>query len=271
MADLISTMKERIKSSGISRREVFYIGADSKRRIRFLQELNEGYEYTFHSHWTKGINALCAEQCGLDCLYCEDTDPEMKTYSMYAWSVWDSDANAVQILLYKVTGITPVPQLIEFYEEYGTIMDRDYTIKKTGKGMGSSITVIPGEISKFRNTKAKPYTEKQVKKILAKAFPANVTDSVSDEDVEEEEVANKAKSVDAKKAKSEKKQKKPRTLENKLHDLHDSELADIAFDFGISKKETKGLDKDEVIDLLISDYDEEDLLEAYSNYRDDDE
>ena len=40
--NLISAMKERIKSSGTSKKDVFYVAADSKRRIRFLQELDTG-------------------------------------------------------------------------------------------------------------------------------------------------------------------------------------------------------------------------------------
>ena len=164
--NLISAMKERIKSSGTSKKDVFYVAADSKRRIRFLQELDTGYEFKFHTHWERGINALCCEHYHQDCPYCADTDENMKESTMYAWNVWDYDANKVVILLYKATGITPVPAFIEFFEEYGTICDRDYTIKKIGKGMSGNITVIPGEISKFRNSKAKPWNEKQIIKIL---------------------------------------------------------------------------------------------------------
>ena len=56
--NLISAMKERIKSSGTSKKDVFYVAADIKRRIRFLQELDTGYEFKFHTHWERGINAL---------------------------------------------------------------------------------------------------------------------------------------------------------------------------------------------------------------------
>lgn len=272
MDDLISNMKERIKNSGTSRKEIFYVGADSKRRIRFLQELNDGFEFQFHSHWNKGINALCLEEVGGDCPYCAEVDEELKTYTMYAWSVWDADANAVRILLYKATGITPVPAFIEFFEEYGTIMDRDYTIKKIGKGISGNITVIPGEISKFRNSKAKPYTKKQMIKLLEKAFPVNGNEA-EDED-EEDLKPKKKKGKDKGKSKKQpqkgKKKKEP-TIEEKLAELDEDELKEIALELGISKKELKKLDEEEIVELLVSDYEEEDLTEAYESFQDADE
>ena len=99
--NLISAMKERIKSSGTSKKDVFYVAADSKRRIRFLQELDTGYEFKFHTHWERGINALCCEHYHQDCPYCADTDENMKESTMYAWNVWDYDANKVVILLFN--------------------------------------------------------------------------------------------------------------------------------------------------------------------------
>ena len=257
---LIDSMKERIKNSGTSRKEVFYVGADAKRRIRFLQELDDGFELKFHSHWNRGINALCAETYGKDCPYCADTDEEMKEVTQYAWSVWDYDANAVRILLYKATGISPVPQLIEFAEEYGTICDRDYTIKKIGKGMSGSITVIPAEVSKFTNKKAKAFNYKQVVKILEKAYPLNSEDVEDDND---EEPKKKKKVVEKKN-----KKKKEKTIEEKLSDLDIDALRNIAIELGVAKKELKGLDEEEIVELLVDDNDEDDLNEAYEEYMD---
>ena len=85
--DLISSMKDRIKNSGSSRKEIFYVGADSKRRIRFLQELDTGYEFKFHSHWNRGVNALCGDHYNVDCPYCADTDEDMKEVTHHAVAV----------------------------------------------------------------------------------------------------------------------------------------------------------------------------------------
>lgn len=252
---IIDNMKKRIKESGSSRKEVFYIGADQKKRIRFIDELDEGKEFTFHSHWNKGINALCGETYGVDCPYCEDTDEEMKTYDFYAWNVFDYDSNAVKILLYKATGITPVQSFIEFFEEYGTIKDRDYTIKKVGKGMSGSMTVIPGERTSFRNKKAKPYNDKQIIKILREAFPIKNED-VYDEDYEKETKVSRRN-------KSTKSRKKELTLEEKISNLEEDEIIEIAYELGIEKKEIKGMDSDEIVELMFDDYEEEDIQDVY--------
>lgn len=255
---LIDSMKERIKNSGANKKEVFYIAPDSKRRIRFLQELDSGFEFKFHSHWNKGINALCAETYGKTCPYCNDDDEEMKEYTNYAFSIFDYDSNDVKILLYKATGLTPLPAFIDFFDEYGTIMDRDYTIKKSGKGMSGNITVLPGERTTFRNAKAKPYTKKQIISILQKAFPVN------DEDYSDDEDDDSSKSK-----KSEKKsKKKEKTIEEKLQDLDIDDLRSIAIELGVSKKELKGLDEEEIVELLVDDNDEDDIEEAYQDYID---
>lgn len=259
MGNLIENMRDRIKNGGSNLRDVFYIAADSKRRIRFLQELDTGFEFHFHSHFNRKINALCGTEYNHDCPYCGDQDPDMKDVVMYAWNVWDYDANAVRILLYKATGISPVPALIDFYDEYSTIMDRDYTIKKTGQRLNSVISVLPGDIAKFRN-KAKPYTRQQIVQILAKAYPFG-EDEV-DQDEEQERPAKNKKSE--KKAK-----KKEKTLEEKLLELDVADLREIAIELGISKKELKGLDEEEIVELLFDDNDEEDVEEAYQEYIED--
>lgn len=259
MGNLIENMRDRIKNGGSNLRDVFYIAADSKRRIRFLQELDTGFEFHFHSHFNRKINALCGTEYNHDCPYCGDQDPDMKDVVMYAWNVWDYDANAVRILLYKATGISPVPALIDFYDEYSTIMDRDYTIKKTGQRLNSVISVLPGDIAKFRN-KAKPYTRQQIVQILAKAYPFG-EDEIDQDEEQERPVKNKKIEKKAK--------KKEKTLEEKLLELDIADLREIAIELGVSKKELKGLDEEEIVELLLDDNDEEDVEEAYQEYIED--
>jgi len=257
MGNLIASMRDRIKNGGSNLRDVFYIAADSKRRIRFLQELDTGYELHFHSHFGRKINALCGTEYGHDCPYCGDQDPDMKDTVMYAWNIWDYDANAVRIFLYKATGISPVPALIDFYDEYSTITDRDYTIKKTGQRLNSAISVLPGEISKFRN-KAKPYTKQQIIQILAKAYPFGEEDVVDEDEDDEPKKKNK---------KTEKKvKKKEPTIEEKLSELDLDDLRNIAIELGVPKKELKGLDEEEIVELLVGDNEEDELQEVYEEY-----
>ena len=69
------------------------------------------------------------------------------------WSVYNYEAKEVQLFMFPVNNFTPVPALVALYENYGTLMDRDYVISVSGRGVNKSFTVIPMDKVKFRNTK----------------------------------------------------------------------------------------------------------------------
>lgn len=185
---LISQIKSDISRSGSSREKILYIGADKKVRIRFLNELDDGYSFVFHQLWDDGINCLCPKELDEDndCMYCNDTKNEkLRTYKMYAWSVYNFETSKVEIALFKVNRCSPVQQLIELSENYGTIMDRDYVIAKKGSGFDVSFTVIPQDKSKFKNAKALPFTREAMLKILNTGYPYNDNSDDDDDEVEE--------------------------------------------------------------------------------------
>lgn len=245
---LVDKMKERIKNSGTSKREVLYFAPDSKRRIRFLTELDAGEEFIFHSSYNRGINSLCAETYGKACPLCSDED--VTTVTNYAFSVYDYDSDSVKILLFKATGISPIPAFIEYFENYGTMLDRDYIVKKVGKGISGSFVVTPCDREKFKNSKAKPFGKETIIKLLAKAFPLP-SDLVDDEEGEDEAPKKK----DVKKTK-----KHEKTLREKYEELTLDELKEIAKELGLSKKEIHAIDdEEEFVGTLFDDYEEEDL------------
>ena len=194
MSGLIGKIKDDARRSGANKSKILYVREGSKVRIRFLQELDDGLEVIMHDSFEKGINTICQEQIGKPCPYCDDE--ELRTRSSYVWSVWDYDSNEVKLMMYPVNNCSPIPQLLALNETYGTIMDRDYVLNVTGKQMNKTFTVIPMDKVKFRNEKAKPFTEKAIWNILAKAYP--VDDDEEDDDDEEEEKA--VKKAPAKKA-----------------------------------------------------------------------
>ena len=258
-SDIIKKMKENIAKSGSSKREVLYFPADSQHRVRFLQELDTGYSFTFHSDFNEKIFTLCKDPTDHeDCDLCKD---EIGIQENYAWSVWDYDSNSVKILMFKATGVSPIPALIEMFEEFGTVMDRDYKIKKVGKGMGGSFAVTPLDKSRFRSN-AKPYSYNELEDIIDKAFPYENSNSDSDED-EDDEPVKKSKKTEKKKKKS---------LRSKFEELSMSDLKEICLNLGISKKEFKNFeDEDEVLDELFDNYEESDLEELYNDLSDDEE
>lgn len=262
MGNIVKQMKEAIEKSGSSRKDILYFGSDSAHRVRFLQELDDGYSFQFHNDFSANINELCHDpEDHEDCPLCKDG---VRIKQQFLWSVWDYDSNSVKLVNFRATGVTPVPTLIEFYENYGTICDRDYKLKKVGKGMGGSFIVTPLDKEKFKNAKAKSYTEKQVKDILVEAYkPADEVTSNSGD--EEEEVKP------TKKAKASKKAKKESTLREKYEELGMDELKSICFELGMSKKEFKAFDdEEEVLDELFDNYEEDDLQELLDNLVEDD-
>ena len=195
---LIKKMKERIAKSGSSKKEIMYFGKDTVKRIRFLQELDEGFQFQFHNDYNASIYTLCKDpEEHEECHLCKD---EIAIQDVFVCNVWSYDDNAVRIIAFKATGVSPVPSFIEMYEEFGTIMDRDYKVKKVGQGMGGSFVVTPLDKERFKNKKVKPFNEDQIKEMFEKAYPEKKDEDDEDED-DEEEMENEVKKRKNKKIK----------------------------------------------------------------------
>ena len=262
---LIEQMKEKIAKSGSSKKDILYFGKDTQKRIRFLQELDEGYVFEFHNNWDPSIFELCKDpEDHENCKLCEEG---ISLQDQYVWSVWDYDSSSVKLIQFKATGLTPIPAFIEMYEEFGTIIDRDYKVKKVGQGQGASYVVTPLDKERFKNSKAKPLTRKQVKEILENAWqPKEITTDEDDDDEEEEE--EKAKNTKSKK----KNKKRQKSLRDKFEELSFKELKEIAMEIGISKKELKAFeDEEELLDELFDNYEEDDLEELLEDLDDEEE
>lgn len=166
---IIESIKSNVAKSGSNKDKILFVRSNSKVRVRFLQEMDKGFEFTFHDSYKAGINTICQEELGKNCPLCGDE--ELRTRTQYAWSVYNYDTKKVEIMLFAVNNCTPVSLLLSMYENYGTILDRDYVLSKTGQQQNTSYSVIPQDKQRFRNTKVKPYTKSAVLKILDKAFP----------------------------------------------------------------------------------------------------
>lgn len=261
MGSLISKMKEQIAKSGASKKDILYFGKDAVKRIRFLQELDDGFMIWFHNDFGAKIMEPCHDQEDHEnCKLCEDG---VTLQQQFVWSVWDYDSNAVRLLMFKASGVSPIPSLIEMSSEFDTIMDRDYKIKKVGQGTGGSFVVTPLDKERFTNKKAKPYNNKQVLDIISKAYE---TDNDEDNDDENEEEESKKRSKDKKKS------KKKKSFKNTLYELDFDTLSDIAKEMGMSKKEIRGFDESEdLADELLDTYEIEDIEEVYEQLMEDEE
>lgn len=179
---LLDSIKQDAKKSGQSKSKFIYFREGQKVRIRFLQDMDDGYELLFHDSFERSINVPCRELYGKDCPYCNDDT--LRTRKQYCWSVWDYENKEVKLFMFPVNNCTPVPSLVAMYENYGTITDRDYVISVSGKQQNKTFSVVPMDKVKFRNDKAKAYSEQQVLKMLDKAFPDENGDSDNYEDEE---------------------------------------------------------------------------------------
>ena len=258
--NLIKQMREAVAKSGSSKKEILYFGKDTVKRIRFLQELDQGYMLQFHNDWNTKIFELCKDQEDHEnCKLCEEG---IALQDNYIWSVYDYDSGSVKLIQFKASGVSPIPSFLEMYEEFGTILDRDYKIKKVGQGQGSSFVVTPLDKERFK-VKVKPYSYNEVVEIMQKAWaPTDIGDEDDDSDDEDE--------VETKKDKTKKKEKKKKSLRDKFEELSFKELKEIAIEIGMSKKELKQFeDEDELIDELFDNYEETDLQELLEDMEND--
>lgn len=197
---LVDKIKADVKKSGQNKGKFIYFREGNKVRVRFLTDMDDGMEVTFHDSFAESINVPCQEHFGRACPYCDDEN--LRTRSQYVWSVYNYDTKEVQLFMFPVNNCSPIPALMAMYENYGTITDRDFVISVSGKQQNKTFSVVPMDKVKFRNEKAKPYSEKAILKMLDKAFPCDI----EDEDEEDEDETPKKR---APKSTGGKKNRKP--------------------------------------------------------------
>lgn len=250
MSGLLSKIKDDVKRSGSNKSKIIYFREGEKRRIRFLQDMDDGMEVVMHDNFEKGINIICREAFGDDCEYCGDDD--LRTRSNYIWSVYDYEDNEVKLFMFAVNRCSPIPPLMAMYDNYGTLLDRDYIISVQGRQLNKTYSVIPMDKAKFRNQKAKPLSEKKILDILRNAWP--YPDDDSDDD-----------------GSKHRKPKRPQQVEDDADDYDDS-WDDEAPDYSeMSPLELFKLCKERNIDVMKKKPQKYyiNLLEEYDNAHDD--
>lgn len=166
---LLDKIKADAQKSGSSRSKFFYVKDGDKKRVRFLTEADDGFEVVFHDSYEANINVPCQEIFGRDCPYCDEEG--LRTRSQYVWYVWDYDAAEVKIFMYPMNNCSPIGAVIAAYETYGSLLDRDFMIQRTGKQQNTQYSVMPMDKNQFKNKKAKPLSESAFLEILEQAYP----------------------------------------------------------------------------------------------------
>lgn len=244
---LIDKIKNDAKKVGSNKGKFVFFPEGKKVRVRFLTDMDDGIEVVFHDNFEMGVNVPCQEQYGRDCKYCDDKS--MRTRSMYAWSVYDYESKEVKIMLFAVNNCSPVPALMAMYENYGTLLDRDFVLQVAGKQQNRTFSVIPQDKNKFRNAKVKPLSDSQMMKIIDKAYP----DDSDDDDEYEEETTKKSRKNSQKPNKNKNRKSEPEEEEEDDYDNEDweDEENDDEIDYSeMTAKELYKLCKERDIDVV---------------------
>jgi hypothetical protein len=165
------------------------------RTVRFLHEpfdrktpWVEYYEHYVQGGGGNGAYVPCIDDCRLD--------GELRAGKRWYVNVWDRDSKQVRLL--KLTGAM-VENLIIKYERRGTILDRDYSITRTGEGTDTKYHIEAEEKERFDQRNVKlidilAYLDQQaqsyyggVKSFKAKASSIDEDDEEDVEDVEDTE------------------------------------------------------------------------------------
>lgn len=165
MADMLSKIKSEIKRSSGNLNDVFYLGEDESAKLRFLEEVDDALEVRWHDKYDDNIDTPCLKYYDLECPHCKSSDEELRTRNLYCWSVYNQEDDIKQIFKFPANRFSPVPQLIEMYEAYGTLTERDYLIKRTGSGFDTNYNVVPMDKEEL-DKDIEPHTKEEIMEVF---------------------------------------------------------------------------------------------------------
>lgn len=159
MSDKLARIREQIRKQaakgggGARVNRMLWPKDGEKYNVRFLHELigEEENELCFYDKYSavqgEGINVFGPENWGGE----DEQKPfldamkkmKVKPQSQYMFLVWNYDEKAVQIVLMKPVASSFLNDMADWYEKVGTIMDRDYVLKRTGSGPGTAYSAQP--------------------------------------------------------------------------------------------------------------------------------
>jgi len=163
------------------------------RTVRFLHEpFGKTPWVEYYEHYVpgggggNGAYVPCIDNCRLD--------GDVRAGKRWYVNVWDRDSKQVRLL--KLTGAM-VENLIIKYERRGTIMDRDYSITRTGEGTDTKYHIEAEEKERFDQRNIKlidivQYLDQQAQAYYGgsrglKARASSIDDDEDEDDVEDVE------------------------------------------------------------------------------------
>lgn len=252
---IISSIRKQAKESGSAKKDFFYLGDGSKGKVRFLIGFEEAAKVVWHNSYNNGVDTPCLEYYGEECPYCNKTkDDGFRTRDMYAWTVWDYDAQRQKIFIYAVSDdYSPLMQILAIYDEFGCVTDRDLIIKRTGTKLNTHYDVINGDTG--RSPKCKAWSKDEIFAKIKSSY-IDMEEEVIEEAPKKQRGRNRNKPVEQKK-----------TIEEIIKIQPLQILKSIASELGeeIFRNDTA----DDLIDLILG-YKEADVEDVYNEVTGDD-
>jgi len=163
MSGVLNKIKNQIKNSSRGFDDEFRLGEDESARVRFLTKFNDATEIIWHDMYDENIDTPCLKYYGVECPLCErdKKDEDLRTRSLFVWTVYNREQEKKQVFKFPANKFSPVPALVQMYEEYGTLIDRDYKITRTGTGFDINYQAIPMSKEEFDKDE-EDYSEKEL-------------------------------------------------------------------------------------------------------------
>lgn len=183
--------KDMAKSQG-GKTWIKNVRADEDMTVRFLTEPEDWYSY--REHYDPDIHFFPCIGRESDCPGCEhDSEKVQRTSRRYLANAYDVEAG--QVIPLKLP-LDLANRLVARYERNGdTLLNRDYTLHRMGKGLDTTYDVTPEDKSKFDVSK---HEQIDLEKALIEQFE-DAFDLESEDDDEDEGRARTSKPSRAKK------------------------------------------------------------------------
>lgn len=174
---------------GMPARQAF-IPKDKLRRFRWLSDYDEVVKVKMHDKWKVIFPQPCLTYYGKKCPFCK---ADFKTYTAYVWSVWGYDdeekgnEGRKRILISKAAPNSIAEGLLEYFDENGTIKDRDYTVERLGERQLTRYRVRPAtknpeDFDPPEGAKIKPFSKDKVFEILSERLIETVPGRADEDD-----------------------------------------------------------------------------------------
>lgn len=168
-------LKQDLKKGGGGDEWLLRVAADDEKTVRLLTEPDGWVDYREHFVQEHGFFPCDTN----DCVGCDDGN---KSTVKYAIAVLDVDEDRVRIMS---VGKTTADALYKNYDKRHTLLDRDYTIQRTGSGKDdTSYTVLPEDKQRRNLSRYDIPSQEDIIVILERMVPGNNTET--DEDDEED-------------------------------------------------------------------------------------